>query len=288
MSSVLALAAGATVGAGLFLVALGLRRAPRGPRPDRRGTHQVVGDRRVLQVAAATGVALVALLATGWPVGSLLAGGITLSLPSVFGGKAARAAEIARVEAIATWAGQLRDMLSGGSGLLETIEASAGVAPSPIRPQVERLALGMRRGRLVEALRAFADEVDDPMADLVVASLVVASTEQVGRLGELLGTLAARTSEQAALRMRIDKDRASVRTQVRGVVAVTLACIVGLTVSDRGLLAAYDSAEGQVVLAVIGACFLAGFALLARLARPPQLAGFSLAAPEPPSREPAS
>jgi tight adherence protein B len=245
----------------------------------------VVADRRVLQVAAATGVALVALLATGWPVGSLLAGGIMLSLPSVFGGKAARAAEIARVEAIATWAGQLRDMLSGGSGLLETIEASAGVAPSPIRPQVERLALGMRRGRLVQALRAFADEVDDPMADLVVASLVVASTEQVGRLGELLGTLAARTNEQAALRMRIDKDRASVRTQVRGVVAVTLACIVGLTVSDRGLLAAYDSAEGQVVLAVIGACFLTGFALLARLARPPHLAGFTLAAPEAPSWE---
>ncbi|MBW3575882.1 MAG: winged helix DNA-binding domain-containing protein, partial [Actinobacteria bacterium] len=85
------------------------------------------------------------------------------------------------------------------------------------------------------------------------------------------------TNEQAALRMRIDKDRASVRTQVRGVVLVTVVCMVGLAVSDRGLLDAYDTAEGQVVLAVIGSCFLAGFALLARLARPQRLEGFVLA-----------
>ncbi len=279
MTPVLALAAGAAVGCGAFLVALGLRRAPR-RRPRAVTAAPVAGDRRVLQAAVATGVALVVLLATSWPVGAVLAGSIALSLPSVFGGKRAREAQVARMEAIATWTGQLRDMLSGGSGLLETIEATAAVAPAPIRPQVQRLALGMRRGRLVEALRAFAAEVDDPMADLVVASLVVATTEQVGRLGELLGMLAARTNEQAALRMRIDKDRASVRTQVRGVVAVTLASIVALTVSDRGLLAAYDSAEGQLVLAAIGACFLAGFALLARLARPPRLEGFVLATPE--------
>ncbi len=279
MNPLLSLVAGAVVGCGLFLIVLGLRRVSRGGSGHvaRGGVARVTSDRRVLQLATAAGVALLALLATGWPVGALLAGGIALSLPSVFGGKAARAAEIARVEAIATWAGQLRDMLSGGSGLLETIEATAPFAPAPIRPEVARLAVGMRRGRLVPALRAFAADVDDPMADLVVASLVVATTEQVGRLGELLGMLAARTNEQAALRMRIDKDRASVRTQVKGVVLVTVVSLVGLTLSDRGLLDAYDSAEGQVVLAVIGSCFLAGFALLARLARPQRLEGFVLA-----------
>ena len=282
MTALVALVAGAAVGSGLFLLVMGLRQVPRGERRPTPAVSQAVGNRRALQLAVGAGVALVALAATGWPVGSMLAAGIALSLPSVCSGKRVRAEEIARVEAIATWAGQLRDMLSGGSGLLETIEATAAVAPGPIRPHVQRLALGMRRGRLVEALRAFAAEVDDPMADLVVASLVVATTEQVGRLGELLGMLAARTNEQAAMRMRIDKERASVRTQVRGVVVVTVACIVGLTVFDRGLLDAYDSAEGQMVLAVIGSCFLAGFALLARLARPPRLEGFVLAAePEP-------
>lgn len=273
MRAALSLLAGTAMGAGVFLLVAGLRpaaRQPRSLRPPRPGS-----DRRAAQAALTTIVALGTLVLTGWPVGALLAGGMALALPSVFGGRAARAAEIAKVEAVAAWAGQLRDLLSGGSGLLETIEASAPHAPLPIRAQVGRLAAGMRGGRLPAALRAFAAEVDDPMADLVAASLVVASTEQVGRLSELLDTLAARSAEHAQLRRRIDAERASVRTQVRGVVVTTLACMVGLLVFHRDLLAAYDGAEGQVVLAAIGACFLAGFALLARMGRPPRLESFT-------------
>jgi len=276
----LAAAVGAVIGGGLYVFALGLRRRERADVRALLHSRAALEDRRVLQVVVGTAVAFVVLLLSGRPVGAVLAGGIALSLPSVFGGRAAREAEIARVEAISTWTGQLRDMLSGGNGLLETIEATAPFAPAPIRPHVERLALGMRRGRLAIALRNFADDVGDPMADLVVASLIVATTEQVGRLGELLGMLAARTNEQASLRMRIDKDRAGTRTQVRGVVLVTLASIVGLMVFDRGLVAAYDSAEGQVVLAGIGACFLGGFAMLARIGRPQRVEGFTLAAQE--------
>jgi tight adherence protein B len=280
MSPAVAATAGALVACGLFLVVMGLRRVERTDVRARLAARGPGQDRRLVQVVLAVAVALVVVLLTGRPVGSVLAAGIALSLPSVFGGKAARQAEIARVEAIATWASQLRDMLSGGSGLLETIEATAPFAPAPIRAEVERLALGMRRGRLHTALRAFAAEVDDPMADLVVASLIVATTEQVGRLGELLGTLAARTREQAALRMRIDKDRASTRTQVRGVVLATIGMVLFLMVFNKGLLAAYNSAEGQLVLAGIGTAFLAGFSLLARMSRPQRVEGFTLAAAE--------
>lgn len=275
MTTWASLLAGAMVGCGIYLMVAGLRPRPRQLREVRRPAPGQ--DHVLVQVVVAILVGLVVLVLSGWSVGAVLAGGVAVALPSVFGGKAARDAEIAKVEAVATWAGQLRDLLSGGSGLLETIEASAPHAPGPIRTQVANLVAGMRGGRLVPALRAFAEDVDDPMADLVVASLVVASTEQVGRLGELLGMLAARSAEQAQLRLRIDKDRASVRTQVRGVVLVTIACMVGLMAFDRDLLGAYDSAEGQVVLGVIGAWFLAGFALLARMGRPPTLEVFTLA-----------
>jgi len=280
MSPGLAPAAGALVGCGVFLVVMGLRRAPRSDMRAILGGRGPGQDRRVLQLVIGAVVALAVVLISGRPVGGVLAGATALALPSVFGGKAAREAEIARVEAISTWTGQLRDMLSGGNGLLETIEATAPFSPAPIRAHVERLALGMRRGRLNAALRAFAADVDDPMADLVVAALIVATTEQVGRLGELLGMLAARTREQAALRMRIDKDRAGTRTQVRGVVIATVVSVVGLMVFKNSLLAAYDSAEGQVVLGGIGACFLAGFAMLARMGRGERLEGFTLAAGE--------
>ena len=58
---------------------------------------------------------------------------------------------------------------------------------------------------------------------------------------------------------------------------VTLICMGGMAAFNRGLLAAYDSATGQLVLALIGASFLAGFALLARLARPQSTESFALA-----------
>ena len=278
MTPALAAAAGALVGCGLFLLVMWLRRVERSDVRAALVSRSPLQDRRLLQAVIGIGVGLVVLIVSGRPVGAALAGGIALSLPTVFGGKAAREAEIARVEAISTWTGQLRVMLSGGNGLLETIEATAPFAPGPIRPHVERLAMGMRRGRLNSALRTFAADVDDPMADLVVASLIVATTEQVGRLGELLGTLAARTGEQASLRMRIDKDRSGTRTQVRGIVIVTVVCVLGLMLFNQGLMAAYDSAEGQVVLAGIGACFLGGFALLARIGRPQRMGGCTLAA----------
>jgi len=274
--------AGALIGCGMFVAVLGLRRSPRGgrARPQNRSDGR---DRRVVQAGAGVLVGLIVLLLTGWPVGAVLLGAIAASLPAVFGGKAARQAEIARAEAIATWTAQLRDVLRGGNGLLDTIEASAAHAPAPIRPQVERLAMGMRRGQLVPALRAFGAEVNDPMANLVVASLIVAATEQVGHLGDLLGMLAERTTERVRMRMRIERDRTSIRTQVRGVVLVTLICMGGMAAFNRGLLAAYDSATGQLVLALIGASFLAGFALLARLARPQASESFVLAGPREPA-----
>jgi len=279
MTGWLSVLAGALVGCGAFITTLGLRRSVRVAQGPRTSVRSLSQDRRIVQAAVGVVAGLVVLVLTGWPVGALLLGAIAASLPAVFGGRAAREAEIARAEAIATWTGQLRDVLRGGSGLLDTIEASAAHAPGPIRPQVERLALGMRGGQLVPALRAFAAEVDDPMASLVVASLITAATEQVGHLGDLLGMLSERTTERVRMRMRIERDRASIRTQARGVVLVTLVCMGGMVAFNRGLLTAYDSAAGQVVLAVIGASFLAGFGLLARLARPQATESFVLAAP---------
>ena len=282
MTGWLSVMAGMLIGCGVFVLVLGLRRVPRPGLAVRPGRSSQQG-RRLVQAGVGMLVGLVVLLLTGWPVGAVLLGAIAANLPSIFGGKAAREAEIARAEAIATWTGQLRDVLRGGNGLLETIEASAVHAPAPIRPHVERLALGMRRGQLVPALRAFAADVDDPMASLVVAALIVAATEQVGHLGDLLNMLAERTTERVRMRMRIDRDRASIRTQVKGVVLVTLICMGGMAAFNRGLLAAYDSATGQVALAGIGASFLAGFALLTRLGRPQATEAFVLAMPREPA-----
>jgi Flp pilus assembly protein TadB len=190
-------------------------------------------------------------------------------LPDLAGGQAARQAAVARAEAVAAWAEMLRDTLAGAAGLEQAITATAPVAPAPVRPQVLTLATRLEghRMRLVPALHAFADDLADPTADLVVAALVLSSERQARRLGELLGALARAARDDATMRLRVEAGRARTRTSVRVVVGVTLAMAAGLVVLNRGYLSPYDSAFGQLVLVAVGGLFAAAFWWLARMAR---------------------
>jgi tight adherence protein B len=213
-------------------------------------------------------VGLVALAATRWVVGALLAGVGAALFPKVFFGKAARQARLARVEALATWAEQLRDTLAGAAGLEETIIATVRVAPGPLRPQLARLARRLDRDKLVPSLRAFADELADPLADLAVSALMLGAEKQVKDLGALLGALADTAREEAAMHLRVDAGRARTRTAVQIITVFTLAFAVGLVTLNRGYLEPFDSALGQCVLAVVGLCFAGSFWLMDRMTRP--------------------
>ena len=217
---------------------------------------------------------LVAVGLTGWPVAAVLIGALAAALPSMVGGRAQREQQLAKIEAVAAWAEMLRDTVAAGSGLSEALRATAPVAPAPLRPAVEGLSVRMDRGDVVTALRWFGDEVADPMADLVVAALTMAATEQARRLGDLLGTLAAATREQAAMRLRVEASRARTRTVSAAVAGIAAASAVGFLMFDRSYLQPYDTAVGQLVLAGVGGCFGMAFWLLARMGRipnPPRL-----------------
>jgi len=261
---------GAGVGLGLLAVVAGLRGAgrPRLPRALRPGTLGRL-DRGMLRLGLAVGAGVLVGAITRWPVGALLAAGAGALLPDLAGGATAQQAAVARAEAVAAWAEMLRDTLAGAAGLEQAIVASAPVAPVPIRPQVLALAARLERpsARLVPALHDFADELADPTADLVVAALVLASQRQARRLGELLGALARAARDDATMRLRVEAGRARTRTSVRVVVGVTLAMAAGLVAFNRGYLAPYDSAFGQLVLAGVGALFATAFWWLARMAR---------------------
>ena len=125
----------------------------------------------VIRLALGIGAFLIAVVLTGWPVGALFVGALATALPSMVGGRAHREWQLAKIEAVATWAEMLRDTVAAGSGLSEALRATAPVAPAPLRPAVEGLSVRMDRSDLVRALQWFGDEVADPMADLVVAAL---------------------------------------------------------------------------------------------------------------------
>ena len=118
---------------------------------------------------------------------------------------------------------------------------------------------------LPEALRAFAAEISDPAAGLVVAALLLAAGQQARDLAQLLGSLADSARQHAVMRMRVAAGRARVRTAARIIIAVTMLLVIGLLAWSRAFLQPYSTPAGQLMLLVVGACFAAGFWWLHRI-----------------------
>jgi Flp pilus assembly protein TadB len=207
-------------------------------------------------------------------VGALLAGLAGWGAPSLFAGATRQAAAVGRIEAVAGWSEMLRDTMAGSAGLEQAIVATAPLAPLPIRAEAVTLALRLEGERLAPALRAFADDVADPTCDLVVAALILAAEHQAQRLGELLGSLATAARDQATMRLRVEAGRARTRTSVKVIVGVTGAVVAGLALLNRGYLAPYDTAVGQLVLLLVGLVFSVAFIWLARMTRPASVERF--------------
>lgn len=265
----LGVALGAGAGLGIVLVVVGLRGSETSTGRSRWSPRGLQGDTRRLAIAVAAGVLVGA--ATGWPAAAVLAGAGCWAVPKLFADARGQAALTAKVEAVAGWAEMLRDTMAGAAGLEQAIAASAPVAPPPIRREVVELAARAERDRLGPALRAFADDLSDPIVDLVVAALLLAGEHQAGRLGELLGSLAASARDQATMRLRVEAGRARTRTAVKVIVGITTGLALFLAVLNHGYLSPYSTPAGQLVLLAVGGLFAAGFAWMARMTRPQPL-----------------
>ena len=123
--------------------------------------------------------------------------------------------------------------------------------PAPTRSARRSGALAARLGRQrpETAVREFAAEVDDPSGDLVASVLLLAMTRS-SRTSELLSELAVTIRERAAMRLRVEADRAGQRSEARFIVAFSAVFIGGIAIFGRGsdFLDAYDTVTGQLVL----------------------------------------
>ncbi len=267
MTALLPAALGAGIGVGLYLLFAGLTGRRALPRLSGGGPAGPAAQRNVLRAAAAAAAAVLVLVATGWVAGAVLAGLVVLLAPAlVGGGRGQSKAAIARTEAMATWALQLRDTIAAAGGLEQAIEASAHVAPAAIADPVRRLARRAGRMPLPEALRVFADEVDDPLADKLTVALTAAASSGAGDLSGLLGKLADSAQQEARMLLRVQVSRTSIRTSVAIISSVFVLFAVAMVAFRREYLQPYDSVGGQLVLALVGGVFLFGLWLLTRLA----------------------
>lgn len=267
MSSLSIAVLGAGVGCGLVLVLLGLRGRRVLGAPGGRGRTIIPSEQIVLRMACACGAAVAVVLVTRWPVAAAVAAIAGYGAPDIRAASGRHHRELAKVEAIASWTEQLRDTLSAANGLEHAITAGARLAPSPLELPVTRLAARLQYEPLTKSLRDFATEVDHPLADFVVAALVMASEREARELGPLLGHLADCARDDARMRSRVWVGRARTRTAVRIIGAVVIVSVAALYVINADYLAAYDSAAGQVVLLVVAALFAAALWAMDRMGR---------------------
>ena len=268
--SALAGACGALVGLGCVIVILGLRGEVifRPSAQLRASWSRRAVERRTLRLGCGAFAGVVVGVVTGWPVAAVLAAAAGWGAPALMSGTKGRSAAIARIEAVAGWAEMLRDTMAGAAGLEQAIIATASVAPLPIRESVATLAQRLESERLAPSLRRFADDVADPTMDLVVAALVLAAEHHAQRLGDLLGSLATAARDQATMRLRVEAGRARTRASVKVVVGATVGLALALLLLNRGYLAPYGSALGQLMLLIVGALFATSFVWLSRMSRP--------------------
>jgi Flp pilus assembly protein TadB len=183
------------------------------------------------------------------------------------GGAASERKTMARLESLATWTESLRDTIAGAVGLEQAIPSSIRVADVSIREPLTKLVDRLHtRVPMHVALRRFADDLDDPSADMIIAALIINSRLRGPGLRALLGALAVSVREELDMRRKVNAGRRSTRRSVQIVVAVSVGMAVGLAVLDHAFLSPYDGVSGQFVLVIIGAIYAAGILWLRRLA----------------------
>lgn len=262
MSTLLAAVAGALIVAGILLGIHGLipRPAPP-PRPKRtartgrlaRWWRRLPAWQRWSAVAALL-VGIVVMLSTGWLVAVPVLPAAVLGLPALLMVSSADR-QIARMDAIAEWARNLAGVLTAGQGIEAAIQASLRSTPDPIRPEVARLVGRMRsRWSTEQALRAFADDLNDATGDLVCAALILGAAKRGDGLARVLHDLAESVSADVRGRRLIEADRAKPRASARMVTLLSIGALVFFGLGGR-FFAPYATPVGQLILLVLLGCY---------------------------------
>lgn len=226
-----------------------------------------------LLIAGAAAVSVLAV--SGWVVPSVVIGVVAyLGVRSWqrrqrFGGS-----DVERTDALASWIENLRDVLVAGDQPIGAIGATVSSCSPSIRPAVRRLSTALGHQDPELAFRRFADDLDDPLGDLVAAGLLVA-VQRGARTVAVLSALADQARTQADRRRVLDAERAPVQREVMLLALIMGSLLLGVLLFGRSAyLSAYDTASGQVFLAIVIGLYGLLLVRVQRLARFPKPSRF--------------
>lgn len=267
-----ALGAGIAAAAGVAALIVALTQRPeRSERSERLEPSVPLLERGGLgTVALAVVVAFVVLVATGWIVVALAGAGLVLGWRWLFVVDGAKA-ERARVQAIAKWLEDLRDVIRRSSvSPEEALELVAESATGELREPLSRFVLRRRQGVPLEiALTELADSIEHPTADAAVAAilLVVGGGAGGARLYDTVDELAEAARNELARREEIDRLRRTYQRAMRRLIAIVVLFIVGLRFLAPAMVEPYSEAPGQLWLVLPIAMWLGCLVWMRRLTR---------------------
>jgi hypothetical protein len=244
-------------------------------RPAGGAPREPVEPGLITRTCASSAVALAVVALSGWLVPAVVIGGATFALMRSWQLRGRTGSnDVERTDALASWIENLRDVLLAGDQPIGAISATVPTAPACIRPAVRRLAAGLGHQDPDTAFRRFADELDDPLGDLVAAGLLIA-VQRGARTVAVLTSLAEQARTQADRRRIVDAERAPIQREVLLLTLIMGALIVGLLVFGRAeYLVPYGTPGGQFFLAIVLTIYAALLLRVQRLARFPKPSRF--------------
>jgi Flp pilus assembly protein TadB len=243
-----------------------------------QGRGRTVAEQRRHQAVLVISLVAGALtwLISGLPVLGIVASVIVPGVPWLLAGGRAERQAIARVEAIGEWTRRLRDVAGAGAGLQSAIISAATTAPPAIEDHARLLAARLQAGWYgQDALRAFADEIDDSVCDQIVAALLLHLRDRGEKLGTVLTAISEAAAKEVRMRKEADAERASARFSIQFMVWLSVGVVVIAALSGD-YMTPYGTPLGQLLMVLLTAAFV-GLLLwvraMTRPARAPRLLG---------------
>ena len=279
MSSILAITAGLLITGGLLGIVYGLRRQVR-PVSQRtesiqewwaRATRRPPGSRgrqRDMLLLLSMIIGCVIAMLTGWLILIVVLPLLALGLPYLL--ILPKPRDIQLLEALDRWVRSLATTLATGKSITDAIRITRRTAPPLLADEINLLVTRLNnRWETRDALMRFADAIDSPDADGVVAALILASSRGANGASVTLQALADSIQAQLKGRRVIEVERSKPYVVVRQVTVISLSTLVLVFLLSPDFFAPYRTPIGQTLLSALLIIYLASLLLMRRKAHQP-------------------
>jgi tight adherence protein B len=278
VSSMLAITAGLLITGGLLGMSYGLQReARRASRTQSvrqwwaRATRRPPGSRgrqRDLILLLSVIIGCVIAMLTGWLILIAVLPLLALGLPYLL--ILPKPRDIELLEALDRWVRSLAATLATGKSITDAIRISRRTAPPLLADEINLLVTRLNnRWETRDALMRFADAIDSPDADGVVAALILASSRGGNGASVTLQALADSIQAQLKGRRAIEVERSKPYVVVRQVTVISLSTLVLVFLLSPDFFAPYRTPLGQTLLSLLLIIYMASLLLMRRKARQP-------------------